>query len=75
MENRPARRTHLDVLAELSCLLLVVGLILLYMHHRGGSGGRTATTPAINWSGLPVPAVSDGADHVRSFRRCSAIRG
>lgn len=56
MENRPARHTRLYVLAELSCLLLVVGLVLLYVHHRGGSRGRNATTAVTDWSRLPVPA-------------------
>ena len=55
MENRPGRRTYLYVLAELFCLLLVVGLVLLYVHHRGGSAGRNAKTTPADWSELPVP--------------------
>ena len=43
MENRPGRRTRLYVLAELLCFLLIVGLLLLYVHHRSGSAGRNAT--------------------------------
>jgi len=36
--------------------LLVAGLVLLYVHHRGGSAGRNATTAVVKGSGLPVPA-------------------
>lgn len=56
MGNRPGSRTRLYALAELFCLLLIVGLMLLYVQHRGSPAGRNARTSPADWSRLPVPA-------------------
>lgn len=56
MGNRPGSRTRLYVIAELFCLLLIVGLALLYLHYRSVFGGRNAAAGAADWTRLPVPA-------------------
>lgn len=72
MGNRPGSRSRLYLLAELFCLLLIVGLGLLYLHYRSGLARRRATTNAADWSRLTVPA--EGAARLAVLLEETALR-